>query len=152
MSNLNRTLIDEGISSRAPSARTETGTMSAVDPRKVTATVTSSESIDTGFADAFAEGNPWFPQLPAAKQAALHAWVYRAFFRRTSKLDQDFTVAQGGSVHFNTVADPNYNPATGVNNMQDATKRIFEWTKPSFVVPPLSDARLVERHEDLFET
>jgi len=57
--------------------------------------------------------------MPAAKQAALHAWVYRAFFRRTSKLGQDFTVAQGGRVHFNTVADPNYNPATGVNNMQD---------------------------------
>ncbi len=57
--------------------------------------------------------------MPAAKQAALHAWVYRAFFRRTSKLGQDFTVAQGGTVHFNTVADPNYNPATGANNMQD---------------------------------
>jgi hypothetical protein len=31
--------------------------------------VTGGESIDTGFADALAEGNAWFPQLPAAKRA-----------------------------------------------------------------------------------
>lgn len=36
---------------------------------KITAAVTGRESIDTGFADALAEGNAWFPRLPAAKHA-----------------------------------------------------------------------------------
>jgi hypothetical protein len=38
-------------------------------PDEVTATVSAGKTYDTGLADAFAEGNPWFPQLPAAKQA-----------------------------------------------------------------------------------
>jgi hypothetical protein len=43
--------------------------MSRADSSKVTATVTGSESIDTGFADVLAEGNPWFPKLPHVKRA-----------------------------------------------------------------------------------
>src|SRR5277367_278852 len=39
------------------------------EPGNVTATVTEGETYDTGFAAAFAEGNAWFPQMPAAKQA-----------------------------------------------------------------------------------
>ena len=39
------------------------------EPGDVTAHGKWGKTYDTGFADAFAEGNPWFPQLPAAKQA-----------------------------------------------------------------------------------
>jgi hypothetical protein len=55
-----------------------------------------------------------YTAMTAAKKTALNEWVYRAFFRRTSKLGQDFTIAQGGKIHFNTTADPNYNPVTRV--------------------------------------
>ncbi|HET9078523.1 MAG TPA: hypothetical protein VFN68_16420 [Acidimicrobiales bacterium] len=55
-----------------------------------------------------------YDAMSPAKQAALNEWVYRAFFRRTSKLGQDFTVkVLGGMVHFNTVADPDYKPLLG---------------------------------------
>jgi hypothetical protein len=36
------------------------------EPGDVTATVSEGKTYDTGLADAFAEGNPWFPQLPTA--------------------------------------------------------------------------------------
>src|SRR5260370_30314235 len=49
-----------------------------VETEFVTATVAEDESVDTGLCAAFAEGNPWFPQLPTAqrtnvvKYAVLH--------------------------------------------------------------------------------
>src|SRR6266404_3358240 len=39
-----------------------------VETEFVTATVTEDESVDTGLCAAFAEGNPWFPQMPAVNQ------------------------------------------------------------------------------------
>lgn len=48
------------------------------------------------------------------KQSALNEWVYRAFFRRTSKLGQDFVIGLGGKVHFNTMADPDWDPVARV--------------------------------------
>ncbi len=52
--------------------------------------------------------------MSAPKQTALNKWIYRAFFRRTSKLGQDFTIkVLNARVHFNTVADPNYQPLLG---------------------------------------
>jgi hypothetical protein len=55
-----------------------------------------------------------YDAMSGPKQTALNKWVYRAFFRRTSKLGQDFTIkVQNATVHFNTVADPNYQPLLG---------------------------------------
>ena len=55
-----------------------------------------------------------YDAMSVAKQTALNKWVYRAFFRRTSKLGQDFTIkVLNARVHFNTVADPNYQPLLG---------------------------------------
>jgi hypothetical protein len=52
--------------------------------------------------------------MSAPKQTALNKWIYRAFFRRTSKLGQEFAIVKlGARVHFNTVADPNYQPLLG---------------------------------------
>jgi len=42
---------------------------SAADLGRVTATVSEAKTFDTGFAAALAEGNAWFPQLPAGQQA-----------------------------------------------------------------------------------
>lgn len=63
-----------------------------------------------GQSDAKAAGKT-FAAMPSKKQQALNEWIYRAFFRRTSKLGQDFVIKElGGKVHFNTVSDPNYDP------------------------------------------
>jgi hypothetical protein len=43
--------------------------MSRADPNNVTATVNEGNTFNTGFAETLAEGNSWFPQLPATKQA-----------------------------------------------------------------------------------
>lgn len=52
----------------------------------------------------------FYPMSPK-KQEALNAWVYRALFRRTSKLGQDFTIKElRAKVHFNTASDPDYQP------------------------------------------
>jgi hypothetical protein len=57
-----------------------------------------------------------YDAMSDTKKQALNEWIYRAFFRRTSKLGQDFTVkVQGAKVHFNTVSDPNYNALLGPN-------------------------------------
>jgi hypothetical protein len=57
-----------------------------------------------------------YDAMSPAKQTALKNWVSQAFFRRTSKLGQDFTVkVLGGTVHFNTMADPNYQPGETPN-------------------------------------
>jgi hypothetical protein len=55
-----------------------------------------------------------YDAMSNAKQTALNEWVYRAFFRRTSKLGQDFTLnVLNADIHFNTVADPDYKPLLG---------------------------------------
>ena len=60
----------------------------------VTATVTG--GIDTGLAAACAEGNPWFPQLPTAKQAdvlryaVLHIANNSSLFERNHGNDQEY--------------------------------------------------------------
>jgi hypothetical protein len=55
-----------------------------------------------------------YDAMSPEKQAALNKWVYTAFFRRTSKLGQDFTIkVLKAKVHFNTVADPNFDRAKG---------------------------------------
>jgi hypothetical protein len=52
-----------------------------------------------------------YTAMSPKKQAALNAWVYRALFRRTSKLGQDFAVKElGATIHFNVASDPNYKP------------------------------------------
>ena len=57
-----------------------------------------------------------YDAMSAPKQTALNKWIYRAFFRRTSKLGQDFTIhILDAKVHFNTVADPDYVPMQNVN-------------------------------------
>src|SRR5664280_2518163 len=54
------------------------------------------KTFDTGFADALAEGNPWFPQLPAAKQAevvkyaVLHISNNSSLFERNHGNDQEY--------------------------------------------------------------
>jgi hypothetical protein len=68
------------------------------DTDEVTATVIRGENIDTGFAAALAEGNAWFPQLPAAKQAevvkyaVLHVANNSSLFERNRHggNDQDY--------------------------------------------------------------
>lgn len=55
-----------------------------------------------------------YDAMSTAKQKALNEWVYRAFFRRTSKLGQDFAIkVLNATVHFNTIADPDYQPLLG---------------------------------------
>ena len=88
--------------------------MSKAGPSKVTAPVTG--SIDTGLADAFAEGNPWFPQLPAAKQAevvkyaVLHIANNSSLFERNEHNgnDQDYerltiAIARSGVLNAETI-------------------------------------------------
>jgi len=58
-------------------------------PGNVTETVTASKSVDAGLGAAFAEGNPWFPQLPTEKQidvvryAVLHICINSNLFQLT---------------------------------------------------------------------
>jgi hypothetical protein len=63
--------------------------MSKADPSNVTATVSKSKSYDTGFADASAEGNPWFPQLPAAKQAEVVKYAVLHLANNSSLLERN---------------------------------------------------------------
>ncbi|HEX4108808.1 MAG TPA: hypothetical protein VHX88_11775 [Solirubrobacteraceae bacterium] len=52
-----------------------------------------------------------YNKMSAKKKSALNEWIYRAFFRRTSKLGQDFAITVlGGKVWFNTRADPDWDP------------------------------------------
>jgi hypothetical protein len=54
--------------------------------------------------------------MSAANQTALNDWVYRAFFRRTSKLGQMFALnVLDAKIHFNTRADPDYDPILRVS-------------------------------------
>jgi hypothetical protein len=59
------------------------------DPGNVTATVSDGKTCDTGIAAAWAEGNPWFPQMPATKQndvvkyAVLHIGNNSSLFELT---------------------------------------------------------------------
>src|ERR1700683_37412 len=53
----------------------------------VTATVTG--GIDTGLAAACAEGNPWFPQLPTAKQADVLRYAVLHIANNSSLFDRD---------------------------------------------------------------
>jgi len=70
-----------------------------------------------------------YEDMSETKQRALDDWVTQAFFRRTSKLGQDFTVkVLAGTILFNTVADPNYQggdpnwQAHGVKTMSERGK------------------------------
>jgi hypothetical protein len=69
---------------------------SAADFDIVTATVTEGKTYDTGFAAACAEGNDWFPQLPAAKQAeviiyaVLHIANNSSLFERNNGNYQEY--------------------------------------------------------------
>ena len=69
---------------------------SAADPGSVTATVTEGKTYDTGFAAALAEGNAWFPQLPAARQAevvkyaVLHIANNSSLFERNNGNYQEY--------------------------------------------------------------
>jgi hypothetical protein len=66
----------------------DNATKAKEQPDDVTATVTGGTTYDSGFSDALAEGNAWFPQLPAAKQAealryaALHIANNSSLFER----------------------------------------------------------------------
>lgn len=58
-----------------------------------------------------ADAQKVYNAMSSNKQDALNAWIYRALFRRTSKLGQDFAVKElGAMVHFNVASDPNYKP------------------------------------------
>jgi hypothetical protein len=62
------------------------------EPGDVTATVSEGKTYDTGLADAFAEGNPWFPQLPTAKQAGVVNYAFAnnsGLFERNEHGDND---------------------------------------------------------------
>src|SRR5438105_5545554 len=60
----------------------------------VTATVTGDEGVETGISAAYAEGNPWFPQLPAAKQTEAVKYAVQ-FLANNSNLFQ--VVKHGGT-------------------------------------------------------
>jgi hypothetical protein len=46
--------------------------------------------------------------------------MYSAFFRRTSKLGINFTLARGETIHLNIAADPTYDPSNpALPNMQE---------------------------------
>ena len=63
--------------------------MSKADTSNVTATVSKGKTYDTGFADASAEGNPWFPQLPAAKQAEVVKYAVLHLANNSSLLERN---------------------------------------------------------------
>jgi hypothetical protein len=57
-----------------------------------------------------------FNALSADNKTALNEWVYRAFFRRTSKLGQLFALnVLDSKIHFNTRADPDWDPVMRVS-------------------------------------
>jgi len=77
-----------------------------------------------------AEAQALYDAMSPNKQEALNQWVYRAFFRRTSKLGQDFTVkVQGAKIHFNTVSDPNYDSVQRPNWQETGLKTQSETGK-----------------------
>jgi hypothetical protein len=59
-------------------------------------TTTEGKTFDTGFAAVYAEGNAWFPQLSAAKQAEVvkyavhHISNNSSLFERTNGNDQEY--------------------------------------------------------------
>jgi hypothetical protein len=65
--------------------------VSGTDPNNVTAAVSEGKTFDTGFADALAEGNAWFPQLPAptrgevVRYAVLHIANNSSLFERNEQ-------------------------------------------------------------------
>ncbi len=63
--------------------------MSKADTSNVTATVSKGKTYDTGFADASAEGNPWFPQLPAAKQVEVVKYAVLHLANNSSLLERN---------------------------------------------------------------
>lgn len=66
-------------------------------------------SADRTYANAQQDLTNLNPQV----KSDLAKWVRTAFWRRTSKLGIDFTVARGHKIHFNTAADARWNPAQG---------------------------------------
>jgi putative DNA primase/helicase len=76
--------------------------MSTANTDSVTATVNEGKTFDTGFADALAEGNPWFPQLPAAKQAEVAKYAVLHISNNSSLFERN---EHGGN-------DPDYERLT----------------------------------------
>jgi hypothetical protein len=57
-----------------------------------------------------------YDKMSPTKKVALNRWVHVAFFRRTSKLGETFAITKlHARVHFNTMADPNFNRKAGEN-------------------------------------
>ena len=55
--------------------------------------------------------------LPAARLAAINQFVYKAFFRRTSKLGIDFAIVDlGAQIHFNKAGPVNYHSPDALLN------------------------------------
>jgi hypothetical protein len=68
------------------------------------------------------QANAAFETTFTGKDEQLHIakWMYSAFFRRTSKLGINFTLARGETIHLNIAADPTYDPSNpAFPNMQE---------------------------------
>jgi hypothetical protein len=63
--------------------------MSTANTDSVTATVNEGKTYDTGFAAALAEGNAWFPQLPAAKQSEVVKYAVLHIANNSSLFERD---------------------------------------------------------------
>lgn len=79
-------------------------------------------SLWLGHEMSYEDAGELLANYPADKAEALSNWIYRAFFRRTSKLGADFIVEQNAKVYFNkAVVDRKSGQvdSNGVGNLSD---------------------------------